>query len=345
MAQRPSDETENARRREFLKNFRNFDANIRFPAPYTHFAGKPLNAAADKGWRYDALGYRNDIHADARPASETLRVFVVGDSTLVDGESFADTVPGRLETGLKRVHGEGARVYNFGAISACLNQMIALITTRLMDLQPDVILIVGGGTDMLQPWSFDPRAGYPYNHFANECLYDYVFDPRKQDGEAQDLTFDGLQAQIFQRLENLRALTNWQSDLWEWEVVRQFELSLKRLQRLAPGIGAPIRFLLQPAVVRRAERVGDEARAVSGEFLAYLDRQYTRCESVLSRLDAAPVPKAAFGARDLTRIFETDNRPIFTDVVHMTFDGRQTMAERLQEEVSAALGGAVQPGA
>jgi lysophospholipase L1-like esterase len=344
MAQRPSDETENARRREFLKSFRNFDANIRFPAPYTHFAGKPLTAA-DKGWRYDALGYRNDIHADARPASETLRVFVVGDSTLVDGESFADTVPGRLETGLKRVHGEGARVYNFGAISACLNQMIALITTRLMDLQPDVILIVGGGTDMLQPWSFDPRAGYPYNHFANECLYDYVFDPRKQDGEAQDLTFDGLQAQIFQRLENLRALTNWQSDLWEWEVVRQFELSLKRLQRLAPGIGAPIRFLLQPAVVRRAERVGDEVRAVSGEFLAYLDRQYTRCESVLSRLDAAPVPNAAFGARDLTRIFETDNRPIFTDVVHLTFDGRQTMAERLQEEVSAALGGAVQPGA
>lgn len=345
MAQRPSDESENARRREFLKSFRNFDANIRFPAPYTHFAGKPLNAAADKGWRYDALGYRNDIHADARPASETLRVFVVGDSTLVDGESFADTVPGRLETGLKRVHGEGARVYNFGAISACLNQMIALITTRLMDLQPDVILIVGGGTDMLQPWSFDPRAGYPYNHFANECLYDYVFDPRKQDGEAQDLTFDGLQAQIFQRLENLRALTNWQSDLWEWEVVRQFELSLKRLQRLAPGIGAPIRFLLQPAVVRRAERVGDEVRAVSGEFLAYLDRQYTRCESVLSRLDAAPVPNAAFGARDLTRIFETDNRPIFTDVVHLTFDGRQTMAERLQEEVFAALGGAVQPAA
>lgn len=345
MAQRPSDQGENARRREFLKSFRSFDANIRFPAPYTHFAGKPLTASADRSWRYDALGYRNDIHADARPASETMRVFVVGDSTLVDGEVFADTVPGRLETGLKRVHGGGVRVYNFGAISACLNQMIALVTTRLMDLQPDVILIVGGGTDMFQPWSFDPRAGYPYNHFANECLYDYVFDPRKEDGEAQDLTFEGLQTLIFQRLENLRALTNWQSDLWEWEVVRQFELAVKRLQRLAPGIGAPVRFLLQPVVVRKAERVGDEVQAASGDFLAYLDRQYTRCESVLSRVDAVPVPGAAFGARDLSRMFEADSRPIFTDVVHLTFDGRQKLAEQLQEEVSEALGAAVQPGA
>ena len=338
MAQRPPDDADLARRRAFLKQFGNFDANIRFPTPYTQFAGKPFAVAADKGWRYDALGYRNDIQADARPASESLRVFVVGDSTMVDGLSFADTVPGRLETGLKRVHGEGARVYNFGAISACLNQMIALVTTRLMDLQPDVILIVGGGTDMFQPWTFDPRAGYPYNHFASECLYDLVFDPRKTDGDAQDLTLENLQALIFQRLENLRALTNWQSDIWEWEVVRQFELALKRLQRLAPGIGAPIRFLLQPAVVRKTQRIGDEAQAASGEFLAYLDRQYTRCEGVLDRLDAAGGADAAFAARDLSRLFEDERHPIFTDIVHVSGAGRQTLADRLQEEVADVLG-------
>jgi lysophospholipase L1-like esterase len=338
MAQRPPDDSEHARRRKFLKSFQNFDANIRFPAPYAQFAGKPLASVHEKGWRYDALGYRNDVHVDARPASEALRVFVVGDSTMVDGQVFADTVPGRLESGLKRVHGEGARVYNFGAISACLNQMIALVTTRLMDLQPDVILIVGGGTDIFQPWSFDPRAGYPYNHFANECLYDYFFDPRKTDGDAADLTYDALQAMIFDRLENLRALTNWQSDIWEWEVVRQFELSLKRLARLAPGIGAPIRFLLQPTVVRKAERVGEETSVASGEFLAYLDRQYTRFEGVLQRLGAEDGAGSPFAVRDLSRIFADDNRLLFTDIVHVTSEGRQRMAERLQAEVADVLG-------
>ncbi|KNY19250.1 lipase [Methylobacterium sp. ARG-1] len=338
MAPRAPDDAEQARRRKFLRDFHTFDSNIRFPAPYTQFAGKPLSPAAGQGWRYDALGYRNDSHPEARPASETLRVFVVGDSTLIDGQVFADTIPGRLETGLKRLHGEGARVYNFGATSACLNQMIALITARLMDLQPDVIFVLGGATDVFQPWSFDPRAGYPYNHFAQETLYDYFFNTTKVNAEAEDLSYDSLQALIFGRLDNLRALTNWQSDIWEWEVVRQFELALKRLARLAGGIGAPVRFLLQPAVVRKTERIGDEQSAASGEFLAYLDRQYTRIEQVLGRLQTDGLTQGSFTIRDLSRIFESDGRFLFTDIVHVTSEGRQAMADRLAAEVADVLG-------
>jgi lysophospholipase L1-like esterase len=341
MAQRPSDESEHARRQKFLKNFQSFDANIRFPAPYVEFAGKPLATMAETGWRYDALGYRNDVHVQPRSAAETLRVFVVGDSTLVEGQTFADTVPGRMESGLKRVEGPGARVYNFGVTSACLNQMTALITTRLMELEPDVILILGGATDIFQPWSFDPRAGYPYNHFAAECLYDFVFDPRKTGGDAPELSYDRLQEMIFGRLENLRALTHWQSDIWEWEVVRQFELALKRVARLAPGIGAPIRFVLQPSVVRKAERAGDEAGAASGEFLAYLDRQYTRFEGVLERLETEA--DAPFSVRDLSRMFADDTRALFTDIVHLTGEGRQRLAERLQQDVADILGRPIGP--
>ncbi|MCJ2093537.1 SGNH/GDSL hydrolase family protein [Methylobacterium sp. J-072] len=338
MAPRAPDDAEQARRRKFLRDFHNFDSNIRFPAPYTQFAGKPLAPAAEQGWRYDALGYRNDAHPEARPASETLRVFVVGDSTLVDGQVFADTIPGRLETKLKQRYGAGARVYNFGATSACLNQMIALITTRLMDLQPDVIFVLGGATDIFQPWSFDPRAGYPYNHFAQECLYDYFFNTVKTNEEAEDLSYDNLQALIFNRLDNLRALTNWQSDIWEWEVVRQFELALKRLARLSGGIGAPVRFLLQPSIVRKTERVGDEHNAASGEFLAYLDRQYTRIEQVLGRLEADGLAQGPYTIRDLSRIFEADTRFLFTDIVHVTSEGRQVMADRLADEVAEVLG-------
>ena len=70
--------------------------------------------------------------------------------------------------------------------------MIALITTRLMDLQPDVILIVGGATDIFQPWSFDPRAGYPYNHFATECLYDYrLRSPEDSRRMPPNLSYEG----------------------------------------------------------------------------------------------------------------------------------------------------------
>ena len=343
MADRSPDDKENARRRKFLHHFHNFNANIRYPAPYTQFAGRPLTQIADHGWRYDGLGYRNGVHADARPPSETLRVFVVGDSTMVEGLTFADTVPGRMETALTQTHGTGARVYNFGAISACLNQMIALITTRLMDLQPDVILIVGGSTDIFQPWSFDPRSGYPYNQFVNECLYEYFFDPKSADEAKEDLSYETLQELIFGRLSNLRVLTNWQSEMWEWEVVRQFELALQRLARLAPGIGAPIRFVLQPSVARKTTLVGDEDAAASGDFLKYLDRQYTRFERVVGDIARGPHAGPHFAARDLSRIFADDRRSLFTDIVHYNSEGRHDMAGALVSEVTDML--AARPGA
>ena len=337
MAERSPDERERARRRKFLHHFHNFDAALRFPAPYTHFAGKPLTQSSGHGWRYDGLGYRNGVHADARQPAETLRVFVVGDSTMLEGQTFADTVPGRMETALTQTHGAGARVYNFGAISACLNQMTALITTRLMDLQPDVILVVGGSTDIFQPWSFDPRAGYPYNHFVNECIYEYLFDSNSADEPKEALSYDNLQEMIFGRLGNLRALTNWQSDIWEWEVVRQFELGLKRLARLSPGIGAPIRFVLQPTVARKTTLVGDETAAASGEFLTYLDRQYARFARVVDELGQGGLAGPHFAVRDLSRIFADDRRSLFTDIVHYTFEGRHDVAGILVSEVADVL--------
>lgn len=336
MGERSPDDRERARRR-FLQNFHNFTANTRFPTPYTQFAGKPLAQIAELGWGYDGLGYRNDAHADARRPSETLRVFVVGDSTMVEGRTFADTVPGRMESALTQIHGAGARVYNFGAISACLNQMTALITSRLMDLEPDVIFVVGGSTDIFQPWSFDPRAGYPYNHFVSECIYDHLFDTKSDIGTGPDPSYESLQGLIFERLGNLRALTNWQSDIWEWEVVRQFELGLKRLARLAPGIGAPVRFVLQPTVARKTTLVGDETAAASGEFLAYLDRQYARFERVVAELGRGEHAGPHFATMDLSRIFEADPRSLFTDIAHYTSEGRHDMAGILVGEVADVL--------
>ena len=110
MAERETDEERSARRKRFLNMFPYFSPDSRYPAPYTQFAGKPGKQVAKNGWSYDALGYRNAVHADARPAAETLRVFVVGDSTMVEGHTIADTVPGLLEAVLRRTAWEvGAR--------------------------------------------------------------------------------------------------------------------------------------------------------------------------------------------------------------------------------------------
>ncbi|MDP4024788.1 SGNH/GDSL hydrolase family protein [Methylobacterium sp. NEAU 140] len=336
MAEQASDDRDGAARRKFLHHFQSFNASIRFPAPYTGFAGKPMKHIAERGYVYDPLGYRTDALPGPR-AAEDLRIFAVGDSTLLEGLSTPDTLPGRLETVLRATHGARTRVYNFGAISACLNQMTALITTRLMDMEPDLILVVGGATDIFQPWSFDPRAGYPFDHFVTECLQDYFFDPKDPLEPAPPLSYENLQALIFQRLANLRALTLWQSEPWEWEVVRQFELGLKRLARLSRGLDIPVRFVLQPTVVRKTTLVGDERSVASGAFLAYLDRQVERFARVVAGVGDGPLAGPHFGVHDLSAAFRDDARALFTDIVHVDSFGRQALAERLAADLDAVL--------
>ncbi len=132
MAPRAPDDAEQARRRKFLRDFHTFDSNIRFPAPYTQFAGKPLASAAGQGWRYDARLPERQPSRGAPRLRDPAR--------LRGRRQHAGRRPGlrrhhpgppgdRAEAPPRR----GRRVYNFGATSACLNQMIALITTRLMD--------------------------------------------------------------------------------------------------------------------------------------------------------------------------------------------------------------------
>lgn len=316
-----------AEKRKLVRHLDTFDANIRFPAPYVGFAGRPSSQIFDHGWHYDALGYRNDATIGPRSANETLRVLIVGDSTMVDGVTAGDTVPGRIQTALRARTGAGAHVYNFGAISSCMNQMIMLTTTKLIDMDADAIVILAGGTDVFQPWTFDPRPGYPYNMFAVEGIYDELFSQTRLRGDLDDLGQAAMQDLIFTRLRNLRAVTRWKDPAWEWEVVRHFELAVDRIGRLAKGIGIPIHIILQPMVVRKAQLTETERTFASSEFLAYLDRQYGRIKTVVGEYHGKFGARPSFRIHDLSDIFFETEQPIFTDIVHYNDVGRQMMAE------------------
>jgi lysophospholipase L1-like esterase len=316
-----------AEKQKLVRHLGTFDSNIRFPAPYVAFAGRPSSQIFHHGWHYDALGYRNDVAAGPRSKDETLRVFIVGDSTMVDGLTNDDTVPGRVQTLLRRSFGDGAHVYNFGAISSCLTQAIMLTTMKLIDLEPDVILVLGGGTDTFQPWTFDPRPGNPYNMFAVEAVYDDLFSRDPQPGAPSGLSRESIQDLMFARLRNLRLITRWKDPAWEWEVVRKFELAVDRLGRLSKGIGVPVHFLLQPMVVRKASPAESERSFASPEFLDYLDRQYGRLKVVIGDYNEKFGPRDFFSVHDLSDAFYRIDEQIFTDIVHYNDAGRQMMAE------------------
>jgi lysophospholipase L1-like esterase len=326
-----------AEKQKLVRHLGTFDSNIRFPAPYVAFAGRPSSQIFEHGWHYDELGYRNDVAIGPRDQSEALRVFVVGDSTMVDGVTTGDTVPGRIQTMLRQNFGDGARVYNFGAISSCLNQMIMLVTTKLIDFDPDVIVILAGGTDTFQPWTFDPRPGHPYNMFAVEAIYDDLFSQGQHARSLTSLDQESIQDLIFSRLRNLRLVTRWKDPAWEWEVVRKFELAVDRLGRLAKGIGVPVHFILQPMVVRKSSPAESERSFASSDFLDYLDRQYKRLKVVTNDYSQKFGYRNFFNIHDLSDVFFDKNEQIFTDIVHYNDTGRQMMAEAIVSHIEHSI--------
>ncbi|MCJ2137471.1 SGNH/GDSL hydrolase family protein [Methylobacterium sp. J-026] len=329
-----------AEKQKLLRHLVTFDARIRYPAPYVAFAGKPSSQIFENGWHYDGLGYRNDVTVGPRGRAEAARVFIVGDSTLVDGLDTADTVPGRVQTVLRQSLGAGAHVYNFGAISNCLNQAIMLITTKLIDLEPDAIVILAGGTDIFQPWTFDPRPGQPYNQFAIEAIHDDLFSQGTDTRAASIVDQRAMLEILFSRLRNLRLVTCWKEAAWEWEVVRNFELSVDRIGRLSTGIGIPIHLVLQPMVVRKPALSEEERSFATLEFLEYLDRQYTRLKAVVGNYERKFGRRKFFTVHDLSDLFFDHTDSVFTDIVHYNAGGRQRMAEEL-----VSLLNIVRPGA
>ena len=86
-------------------------------------------------------------------------------------------------------------------MSSCLTQMTHLIWSRLVNYAPDAIIVVSGSTDLFQPWTYDPRPGYPYNAFITERLYDHFFDTHDPRAREDGLSYDALITLIYGELK------------------------------------------------------------------------------------------------------------------------------------------------
>lgn len=331
----PPESEDAARRRKFLHHFGYLDSNTRYPSPFIQFAGKP--GASHYGVPFDANGFLNAAPiVERKPAGET-RILVVGDSTTIDGGDIANTLPGRIERILRADGLAGAKIYNFGVMSSCLTQMTHLIWSRLVNYSPDAIIVVSGSTDLFQPWTYDPRPGYPYNAFITERLYDHFFDTHDPRAREDGLSYEALITLIYGELRRLRAEVGWQSPGWEDAVVHQYERAAHRLTKLSHDHRVPIVSVLQPTILRKRHLTEVERGVASGAFLAYLDRQYTKLEAFTAQLAARRPYRRTFRALDLSGIFRDREEGTFYDIVHYDDPAREIVAARLATEVRGAL--------
>jgi lysophospholipase L1-like esterase len=126
----------------------------RYPAPYVMFTGKPL--ALD----HNSSGFRGHSLQDVEDAD--LRIAFFGGSTGYGGNP---TIPAVIEEELSELTGLNVAVSNYSVVSSNHRQHLHGMLEYLPTSYPDLVVFYGGHNETVQSGKYDPRPGYPYNHF------------------------------------------------------------------------------------------------------------------------------------------------------------------------------------
>ncbi len=96
--------------------------------------------------------------------SGTVRVAMLGGSTVYSGTDFTVTLPGALQRELNaRFPGAAVEVINAGIISAIARQQLIHLITSVVDYNVDIVVNYDGINDSGQMLYFEHRPNYPYN--------------------------------------------------------------------------------------------------------------------------------------------------------------------------------------
>lgn len=300
---------------------------------------------ADRITRFNAEGFRieGDI-PDPKPADE-LRVFVVGGSTVVLGAPLENTIPGVIESHLRANGLPQARVYNFGVISFVSGQELSLLVHRLTDLKPDLVIAYDGGNDLLSPWYYDPRPGYPFNFVAwQEALKELAANLRATSKTIRGLAVDSavMQAIIGTTdwktrvgIDGYRRRLGLGSEAWKHAAVDMYARNIAMMCQVARANEALFAAFFQPILAYSNDL--DERRLGTGdgvEMARGLREQRALVPStVAARLHAA---SAGQGCRfhDMSGMLESDPTG-FWDPIHVDNAHNQLIGARIADELRA----------
>jgi hypothetical protein len=266
--------------------------------PYYMFTGAPGSSGvmlpqqggendADRAYKLNRFGFRIERTLEkSKPAGE-LRIFVLGGSTAFNGAPLAKSIPGQIETELRRRGFSGATVYNFGIVSAVSGQELALLTHMLVDYAPDVVISYGFGNDVISPYQNDPRPGFPLNFVALQigtqalagrldlrtALASQLFRSR-----VIALAFSVRDQEIRLPMGELRDAVGYGTPEWEAAIVRAYSDNMHRMCQLGRAFNFKIYAVMQPLIFQKSPLSDLETKIPYGDaaHASYLSRQYKR---------------------------------------------------------------------
>ncbi|MGA0598872.1 hypothetical protein [Enterovirga sp. CN4-39] len=231
----------------------------------------------------------------------------------------------------------GGRFLNFGITAANSGVSLARILHDIVDARPRAIVVLGGGSDILMPMSFDPRPGYPHVQFVYDLLFEGRFDPRTRSIWLKEEQPDGpaLRQLFFDRLAALRRETGYGTPAWEAAILARFVGNVEKMARICSAWAVPLLFVMQPVGVLKRVRSRHEASMLPPpESEAYIARQYEAARDALSDSSVWTEGETAF--LDLSDLFLNEEAEIFRDVIHPGERGMDLVARKIAARLRSA---------
>jgi hypothetical protein len=322
---------------------------LRSPAPFVHFTGEPHatfdgpprmgGTEEERRITLNALGLRGDI--PPMPKNE-YRVIVLGGSTVFNGAPLAKSIPGYLQEFLQRTR-PNTRVYNWGVTSFVSGQELALLTHFGSEYAPDLVVSYGGINDIIGPYVYDPRPGYPYDWLVYETgvrmargganLNTTIASSLLRSRLATSLFRDSLLTRLTS-LDALRANAGFDTPAWRQQIATNYLGNLKKLCRVSEGLGAEFAAFLQPTVFTKHPLVGGEP--------VMLDRPATQSH-VAELYKAMRAGRHTIGGDrstctldDVSDVLDGVTEQVFWDFAHVTNEGNRRIAQRIYERLSTS---------
>lgn len=318
--------------------------NINIYEPYTAIALRPNYDFRINNVYYhiNSLGFRSQELIEPKPP-EVFRVFILGGSTVEGGLNDQWTLDNYLSQELQKSY-QGVEVINAGIVGYSSQEELALLQTRILALQPDLVVIFDGRNDLYYSML---DTGSPYNSCKNvlDRLINYPTFYSLSTNLARFLTKKSAaitRAFRFCFRQKPQAVYPHKVRFKDPAIATYLDnLRLMKAALEINGIKGIIAF--QPTLGYGK----DNATAYEKSVARYL-REEERSDWLsqiplvwpqVARQVAAIAEAGPVRSYDLTRVFENTRETAYIDSVHYTPLGYQIIASRLAEIIRADFGG------
>jgi hypothetical protein len=306
---------------------------VRKPKPYTMFGGEK-NGTLGEDIVLNERGYRGKSPSVPKPAGE-FRVFVLGGSTVFVGEP---PVPDLVEEQFRDSGSENVKVYNYAVVSSVSSMELSRIVYEISDLEPDLIVMYNGGNDILHPYEYDPRPGYPFNFIVYENNPLLESDVRSYPTFNLLLYGSNLARSFFPHyflrqfvpMKKERQEAGWGSDEWRDEIGRRYVSNLVKAGRIADAFGAGFIAFFQPMIYYKDPLAAEEKNDQPDPELQKhcLNVRQTIFEQIQG-LDRELAPLVV----DLSDIYDDVAAAVFIDEIHTKQENKVAVAEAMHQHI------------